>query len=82
MRRIIRKGVEIGKRMVGVTVFIIIWLTTYLFIFMPTVKDPAMACSLAIIIALICGYLLGFQYFEKILDKIFNKSPVMQDRSV
>lgn len=74
----LRKKIELRKQfekyLAGALVFLIVWAFTYMVILLPTVKEVFSAFTCAIIIALIFGYLLGFQRYEWILEKILKIS--------
>ena len=61
-----------GKYLVGGTVFIVVWIVTYIWILLPTIEEPYTACTLAVLISLIFGYLLGFKRYEWILQKFLD----------
>jgi len=68
----IKRREKYEKGLAGALIFLIVWALSYQFILLPTIKDALYAFLFAIIIALIFGYLLGFQRNEWILDKILK----------
>jgi len=74
--RDLRTKIELRKQfekyLAGALIFFIVWAITYFAVLLPTVKEPFSAFFFAIIIALIFGFLLGFQRYEWILEKILT----------
>jgi hypothetical protein len=60
---------HLGRYLAGGIIFLVVWITTYIFILLPTIKNPPIACSFSILVSLIFGYLLGFKRYEWILER-------------
>jgi len=78
----LRSKIELRKQseryLAGALVFLIVWASTYFAVLLPTVKEPFSSFIYAIIIALIFGYLLGFQRYEWILKKNISNLAFIQ----
>ena len=62
-------GEHLGRYLAGGSVFLVVWIITYIFILLPTIGNPIIACSFSILISLIFGYLVGFKRYEWILER-------------
>ena len=60
---------HLGRYLAGGIVFLVVWIITYIFILLPTIENPPIACSFSIFISLIFGYLVGFKRYEWILER-------------
>jgi len=73
LKREMKEGKQFGKYLAGAAVFFAVWLATYVWILLPTMREPYSASIIAIVISLIVGYLLGFKRYEWILEKFLER---------
>jgi hypothetical protein len=67
-------GVEkhFGKYLAGGVVFLVLWVSTYYFILLPTIQNAFIACMVAILVSLIFGFLVGFKRYDWILKRFME----------
>jgi hypothetical protein len=63
---------HVGKYLVGGFVFIIVLLSMYYLVLLPTIHDAYISLIFSLLISLVFGYLIGLKRYDWVLEKFMN----------